>query len=81
MTPELFWVPLDCAGRLAISARPRGHDWLADEVTGWKRAGVTLVVSMLTPDEEADLGLTHEDVECATVGVQSACRCPTEKSR
>ena len=70
MTPSLFWVPLDAPGRLAVTARPRGHDWLPDEVAGWKRAGVTAVVSLLTPDEETDLGLTNEAAECAAAGVQ-----------
>ena len=70
MPPTLYPIPLDSPGRLAITARPRGGDWLADEVAGWKRAGVTLVVSLLTPDEETDLGLTDEATECATAGVQ-----------
>lgn len=70
MTPSLFWVPLDVPGRLAITARPRGNDWLPDEVAAWKRAGVTLVVSLLTPDEETDLGLVNEAAECAAAGVQ-----------
>ncbi len=70
MTPSLFWVPLDAPGRLAITARPRGNDWLPDDVVGWKRAGVSLVVSLLTPNEESDLGLTGEAAECTAVGVQ-----------
>lgn len=39
-------------------------------MASWKRAGVTLVVSLLTPDEETDLGLTEETTECATAGLQ-----------
>ena len=70
MTPTLYPIPLDAPGRLAITARPRGNDWLADEVAGWKRAGVTRVVSLLTPDEETDLGLVEEDAECTAAGVQ-----------
>ena len=66
----LFPIPLDSPGRLAITARPRGHDWLPDEVAGWKRAGVTRVVSLLTADEETDLGLTHEAAECTAAGLQ-----------
>ncbi len=66
----MFPIPLDTPGRLAITVRPRGNDWLPDDVAGWKQAGVSLVVSLLTPDEEADLGLTGEAAECAAVGVQ-----------
>lgn len=70
MTPTLHAIPLDSSGRLAITARPRGGDWLADEVAGWKRAGVTLMVSLLEPDEESDLGLLDEATECTAAGVQ-----------
>ena len=70
MAPDLFWVPLDAPGRLAIAARPRGNDWLSDEVAGLKRVSVTLVVSLLEPDEETELGLTDEATECATAGLQ-----------
>ena len=72
MAPDLYRIPLDGPGRLAISARPRGHDWLADEVAGWQRAGVGLVVSLLEPDEEKELGLTDEAAECAARGIRFA---------
>lgn len=70
LAPDLFWIPLDAPGRLAISARPRGGDWLSDEIAGWQRAGVGLVVSLLTSDEEAELDLTAEAAECASQGVR-----------
>ncbi|MEO2091034.1 MAG: hypothetical protein ABGY75_16305, partial [Gemmataceae bacterium] len=70
VAPDLFWIPLDAPGRLAISARSRGGDWLPDEVAGWKRAGIGVVVSLLTPDEEAELDLTAEAAECASQGVR-----------
>ena len=70
MTPDLYWIPLESPGRLAITARPRGGDWLGDEVDGWKRAGIGMVVSLLTPDEESELGLTDEAVECDARGVK-----------
>jgi len=35
-----FWIPTETSGRLAILARPRGGDWLPDEVAVWKRAGI-----------------------------------------
>src|ERR1700693_5787458 len=36
MTPELIWIPGPWAGRLAMSNRARGGDWLDDEVRGWR---------------------------------------------
>ena len=51
--------------RLAIVPRPRGNDWLEDEVTHMKRAGVDVLVSMLQPDEATELGLSAEAKLCS----------------
>src|SRR6266487_2558748 len=48
------------AGELAIIPRPRGGDWLEDEVENLQRAGFDLVVSLLTVEEAKELGLTRE---------------------
>jgi protein-tyrosine phosphatase len=70
MTPDLYWIPLESRGRLAISARPRGSDWLEDEVNGWFRAGIGMVVSMLTAEEELELELASEAEECLKRGIR-----------
>ena len=46
-------------GKLALAARPRGGDWLAEEVAVWKSAGVGAVLSLLTPEEERELDLVR----------------------
>ena len=61
--PDVYWLEGPWPGRLAILARPRGEDWLGDEIKGWKEAGVDVVVSLLTKNEEAELGLSDEP-EC-----------------
>jgi protein-tyrosine phosphatase len=61
MKPNLFWIPGAWLGRLAIAGRPRGGDWLADEVAGWRGAGVDVVVSLLERDEAAQLQLVQEE--------------------
>src|SRR5262245_3651932 len=38
MRTNLFWIPGPWPGRLAIMPRPRGGDWLADEIQSWRRA-------------------------------------------
>jgi protein-tyrosine phosphatase len=56
-------------GRLATMPRPRGFDWLRGEITSLRTAGVTDVVSMLTAEEEVELGLSLEGKFCAEVGL------------
>ena len=58
--PDIYTIEGPWRGKLAILARPRGEDWLGDEVEGWKEAGVDVVVSLLTFGEESELGLTSE---------------------
>ncbi len=64
MLTGLFWVEGPWLGRMAISPRPRGGDWLDDEMKGWRRTGVDVVVSLLEPDEAEDLGLDEEPRYC-----------------
>ncbi len=60
MKPDLFWIPGPWRGRLAITPRPRGGDWLEDEAKAWKQAGISTVISLLETSEEAQLGLLDE---------------------
>ena len=60
MTPDLFWIPGPWRGRLAVITRPRGGDWLEDEVKGWRLAGINVVVSLLESEEAEQLGLSLE---------------------
>ena len=69
---ELNWLEGPWRGKLALAARPRGGDWLQDEIEGWRRAGVNEVVSLLTPEEEADLDLRDEAVEIKAQGLRFA---------
>jgi protein-tyrosine phosphatase len=64
-----FWVDTGNHLRLAIVPRPRGGDWLEDEVAHIKRAGVDVLVSMLQTDEAAELGLSTEASVCEAVGI------------
>jgi protein-tyrosine phosphatase len=59
----LHWVSGPWLGRLALAARPRGGDWLADEMAGWRRSGIDMVFSLHTREEERDLDLTKEREE------------------
>ena len=60
MKPDVYWIRGAWPGQIAILARPRGGDWLEDEVEAWKEIGVDTVVSLLTQSEEVELSLTEE---------------------
>lgn len=64
-----YWIEGPWAGRLAITARPRGGDWLAEEIQGWRRAAVNTVVSALTVEEVADFQLEGEAELCRAAGI------------
>jgi predicted protein tyrosine phosphatase len=65
-----YWVDTGQPGRLAILPRPRGGDWVEDEARAWSRAGIDTVVSLLEPDEAADLELADEERACRSAGVR-----------
>ena len=54
---------------IAIVARPRGNDWLCDEITAFSREGIEILVSMLTNEEAEELGLNDGSAECAPAGI------------
>ena len=49
MRKELYWLEESWPGKLAVAPRPRGGDWLTDDIASWKRAKVNSVLSLLTP--------------------------------
>jgi protein-tyrosine phosphatase len=70
MSPDLFWIPGPWLGKLAVSTRPRGGDWLDDEVSGLRNAGIHLLVSLLERDEAAQLELEGEGKIAESQGVR-----------
>ena len=70
MKSEIYWIEGPTPGRLAIMPRPRGADWLEDEVRNWRSAGVDIVVSLLTPREVAELDLTQEEALAKALGIE-----------
>jgi predicted protein tyrosine phosphatase len=67
---EVYWVPGPWPGRLGIVPRPRGGDWLADEVRSWRASGLDIVVSLLMPGEEAELELREEKERSRDEGLE-----------
>jgi protein-tyrosine phosphatase len=70
MFTELFRLEGPWPGWLAISARPRGGEWLDQEMRAWRSAGVDIVVSLLEPAEAADLELADERTHSEANGIE-----------
>ncbi|HXJ11016.1 MAG TPA: dual specificity protein phosphatase family protein [Candidatus Limnocylindrales bacterium] len=66
---RLFWITTD-QYRIATMPRPRGGDWLADDIAFVKKGGIQVIVSALTPGEIAELGLIEEEQHCVQQGLK-----------
>src|SRR6185437_6099276 len=64
-----FWIKIKGV-RMAITPRPRGKDWLEDDIRFLQRAGVDVLVSALTPAEAEELGLLEESQFCQSNGLE-----------
>ena len=65
---KVFCVP--GPSHIGITTRPRGGDWLEDDVAAWKTAGVDVVVSCLKPAEVTELQLDDEAAACERHGLR-----------
>lgn len=66
---KIYWIG-SSRGRLGIVERPRGGDWLSDDVSTMRAEGVNVVVSLLEQPEVIELALTQEPAECGTAGIE-----------
>ncbi|HLZ63997.1 MAG TPA: dual specificity protein phosphatase family protein [Ktedonosporobacter sp.] len=69
MRAKLYSIRELPAGQISIMARPRGGDWLLDEVKSLREAGVDVLVSLLTPEEVWELDLSEEAQYCSHQGI------------
>jgi hypothetical protein len=70
MRAKIYWIQGPWPGSLGIVPRPRGGDWLEDEVQSWRAAGLDIIVSLLTPGEIEELDLQQEKALCLEQGIQ-----------
>ena len=54
---------------MAIVPRPRGGDWLADEIARMREAGLDIIVSLLEPAESLELLLEEQQAACAAANL------------
>jgi hypothetical protein len=60
-----YWIETGSALRLAIAPRPRGGDWLEDDLRALKRDNVDVLISLLTPEENQELVLSAKTLSAA----------------
>ena len=70
MEAKVYWVANDSLGRLGIMPRPRGGDWLEDEIRSLQFAGVDVLISLLTEPEIEELDLIEEPELCSRDGIE-----------
>lgn len=68
-TARLYTVQELSIGKLSIMPRPRGGDWLLDDIKALSLYGVDILVSLLTPGEVAELNLGEEADICQHQGI------------
>ena len=69
MRVTVHWIDGIESGRLGIMPRPRGGDWLEDEIHSLKMWGVGAVVSLLEQDEITELDIAEEKSLCEANGI------------
>jgi len=71
----IYWIKDRNPPQLAIVARPRGDDWLRDDLAALKAGGIDVLVSLLEPEEAEELGLAAEAEVVESLGM-SFISCP-----
>ncbi len=70
MSVKIYWLHnFDNTSRLGIMARPRGNEWLEEEILSLKRQNVQVIVSLLDQNEIYELGLEKEAEFCLNHGI------------
>lgn len=80
MRAPLYSVQGLSAGKVSIMARPRGGDWLFDEIKALRASGVDILVSLLTSTEVSELDLAEEAAFCHQQGIMYLSLAITDRS-
>ncbi|HUB00261.1 MAG TPA: hypothetical protein VMA34_18150 [Terracidiphilus sp.] len=70
---EVRWIESHATEKLAIVLRPRGGEWLRDELLRFKEDGLETLVSLLEPREAEWLGLAEEGRLAEEAGLHFLC--------
>jgi predicted protein tyrosine phosphatase len=64
MRTNIYWLDDSQSGRIGIMPRPRGGDWLEDEIRALRESRVDVIVSLLEKHEINELDLQDEPLYC-----------------
>ncbi len=70
MKPVMYPLSGFQQGHLVIMGRPRGGEWLDDEMVGLRQAHINIVVSLLEPYEISECDLIRESDTCTVHGIE-----------
>jgi len=65
-----YWIHDRQRPQLAIVPRPRGGDWLRDDLLGLRNDGIDVLVSLLSDFEAKALGLSEEGAVAEQLGMR-----------
>jgi len=66
----ILWIGEADPSHLAFVLRPRGGDWLQTDLEEARAAGIDVLVSMLTSDDNEELGLAEEGPIAQQLGME-----------
>jgi predicted protein tyrosine phosphatase len=67
---DFFWIDAYTKGRLAVCRRPLGGEDLEGDLRHGRVQGLDVLVSMLTPEDEFELGLSEEGALARKLGMR-----------
>ncbi len=70
MKSEFNWIEGPWPGKVVVLPRPRGGEWLDDEIASWHDGGIGAIASLLTQSEVDELGLSGESASAARSGME-----------
>jgi protein-tyrosine phosphatase len=70
MACTIYTIEVSGKAKLGVMARPRGGDWLDDDISSVAEQGFDVVVSLLEDEEAADLELGGEESVCEKRGLK-----------
>jgi protein-tyrosine phosphatase len=66
MRTRIFWIH----PQVGIMGRPMGGDDLLEEIHNWQKLEIKTIVSFLTDEENEELDLEFERMDCTRVGLE-----------